>query len=325
MVLAQILIVPFAVISLILLRRDRFRRAVQTITVGLILILIVGLVPLGFSTGAPLFMLFLMPITLTGLLSPRRDLLLISGLSIGVVAAIPMLEQTTPPLAGFAPLTGDMTIPLVGTFFLLVGMLSLLLDRFGGALRVALQTALTREQMLDQLRASLESTVVERTAALRDALKDVEQRETQLAHTLTNLRASQDTIQELSAPVIPVLTGVLVAPLVGALDSARAATFTANLLSAVERLRTRHVIFDITGVPVVDTQVAQTLIRTADATQLLGAGVLLVGIRPEVAQTMVALNISLGAIATYPDLQKAVESLLQRNGWRRTDPHRPIT
>jgi len=78
------------------------------------------------------------------------------------------------------------------------------------------------------------------------------------------------------------------------------------------------VIFDITGVPIVDTHVAQVLIQTTSALRLLGASVLLVGIHPEVAQTMVALNIDLGAVVTYADLREAIESLLPHNGWRRS-------
>jgi rsbT co-antagonist protein RsbR len=109
-----------------------------------------------------------------------------------------------------------------------------------------------------------------------------------------------------------------VAPLVGALDGARAAILTGNLLSAVEQQHTRYVIFDITGVPIVDTHVAQVLIQTTSALRLLGAEVLLVGIRPEVAQTMVALNIDFGAVVTCADLREAIESLLPRNGWRRS-------
>jgi rsbT co-antagonist protein RsbR len=78
----------------------------------------------------------------------------------------------------------------------------------------------------------------------------------------------------------------------------------------VERERARHVIFDITGVPIVDTHVAQVLIQTTMAVRLLGADTLLVGIRPEVAQTLVALNVDLGGLRTYPNLREAVGALL---------------
>jgi anti-anti-sigma factor len=130
-----------------------------------------------------------------------------------------------------------------------------------------------------------------------------------LAQTLDDLRASQETLRELSAPIIPVLPGVLVAPLIGALDSTRAAVLTSNILRMVQSHQARYVIIDITGVPFVDTHVAGILMRAAAAVRLLGAQVWLVGIRPEVAQTIVILGIDLQTISTHPDLQAAVTLL----------------
>lgn len=148
----------------------------------------------------------------------------------------------------------------------------------------------------------------QQTAALSEALDVVAEREAALAATIAELRASEAAVQELSAPILPILPGVLVAPLIGALDSGRAALFAHNLLDAIERQRARRVIFDITGVPVVDTQVARTLLQAATAAGLLGAQVALVGIRPEVAQTLVTLGVGLEAMTPYADLQEAVRA-----------------
>jgi rsbT co-antagonist protein RsbR len=148
----------------------------------------------------------------------------------------------------------------------------------------------------------------QQTVALSEALGAVAEREAALAATIAELRASEAAVQELSAPILPILPGVLVAPLIGALDSGRAALFAHNLLDAIERQRARHVIFDITGVPVVDTQVARTLLQAATAAGLLGAQVALVGIRPEVAQTLVTLGVGLEAMTPYADLQEAVRA-----------------
>jgi rsbT co-antagonist protein RsbR len=82
--------------------------------------------------------------------------------------------------------------------------------------------------------------------------------------------------------------------------------------------RARWAIFDITGVPVIDTQVAQTLLQAASAADLLGTQVLLVGIRPEAAQTLVSLNVHFGTMTTYANLQEALRALLSHrsnNGW----------
>lgn len=158
------------------------------------------------------------------------------------------------------------------------------------------------------MRDSLEATVNERTAGLQEALRTVEQREAQLQQVLADLQASQATIRELSAPVLPVLPGVLIAPLVGAIDESRATVFVTNVLRAVERERAQQVIFDVTGVPLIDTQVARMILQAADAVRLLGAQVILVGIRPEVAQTVVGLGVALD-MKTYADLQQAIHAL----------------
>jgi rsbT co-antagonist protein RsbR len=146
------------------------------------------------------------------------------------------------------------------------------------------------------------------TTALAEALSTVAEREAALAGTVAELQASETTVRELSAPILPILPGVLVAPLVGTLDSRRAALFARNLLDAIERQHANRVIFDITGVPVVDSQVAQTLLQAAAAAGLLGAQVALVGIRPEVAQTLVALGVALETMTPYSDLQEAVRA-----------------
>jgi anti-anti-sigma factor len=95
-------------------------------------------------------------------------------------------------------------------------------------------------------------------------------------------------------------------PLVGGIDSARAALLMDSLLGAIERQRARTVILDVTGVPLVDTHVAQVLLRAAAAARLLGAEPVLVGLRPELAQTIVGLGVDLSGLTTQADLQSGV-------------------
>ena len=305
-------------IGLALLRRGRFMYAVSIAIAALLISNTILLIPKGLNSNWIYMFVFAYPITFAGLLAGRRVLWLTTGLSIICLFGIGFLGQAAPTLVGYDAPGAMFSASIVVIFTLIIGFLGLAYDRFGSALHDALQISLEREQELEHVRESQELIITERTAALQHALQDVEQRESHLTQTLSELRASQQVVQELSAPVIPVLAGVLVAPLVGALDGARASMLTGNLLSAVEQQHTRYVIFDITGVPIVDTHVAQVLIQTTNALRLLGASVLLVGIRPEVAQTMVALNIDLGAVVTYADLREAIESLLPHNGWRRS-------
>jgi rsbT co-antagonist protein RsbR len=98
-------------------------------------------------------------------------------------------------------------------------------------------------------------------------------------------------------------------PLIGALDSMRLQHLQEQALRALERTRARSLLLDITGVPVVDSQVAQGLLIVVNAARLLGAEVLLVGIRPEVAQTIVGLGLHLPGMRTYSDLQAALAHL----------------
>jgi rsbT co-antagonist protein RsbR len=122
----------------------------------------------------------------------------------------------------------------------------------------------------------------------------------------------------LSSPVVPLLEGILVMPLVGVIDTERAALLLSTLLTATERHRASMVIVDVTGVPIVDTQVARVLLEAASAIRLLGAQTVLVGLRPELAQTIVGLGLDLTSLVTRADLQSAVSYALQQGQHRRS-------
>lgn len=117
-------------------------------------------------------------------------------------------------------------------------------------------------------------------------------------------------LQELSASLIPVFDKISVMPLVGTIDTERAKLIMENLLEGVVKHRAEVVLLDITGVPVVDTMVAHHIIQAADAVRLVGAKCMLVGIRPEIAQTIVTLGINLNEFATASTLQRGVEQAL---------------
>ncbi|RLQ93171.1 RsbT co-antagonist protein RsbRA [Falsibacillus albus] len=118
-------------------------------------------------------------------------------------------------------------------------------------------------------------------------------------------------LQELSAPLIPVVEKISVLPLVGTIDTERAKLIMENLLTGVVKHRAEVVLIDITGVPVVDTMVAHHIIQAAGAVRLVGAKCMLVGIRPEIAQTIVNLGINLNEIITTSTLRKGIEAALE--------------
>lgn len=118
-------------------------------------------------------------------------------------------------------------------------------------------------------------------------------------------------LQELSASLIPVFDKISVMPLVGTIDTERAKLIMENLLEGVVKQRAEVVLIDITGVPVVDTMVAHHIIQAADAVRLVGAKCMLVGIRPEIAQTIVALGIDLEEFITTSTLRRGMQKALQ--------------
>jgi anti-anti-sigma regulatory factor len=121
-----------------------------------------------------------------------------------------------------------------------------------------------------------------------------------------------ETVRELSTPVIPVHDGVLVLPLVGMIDTSRSAQVMESLLNAIQKERAQVVIIDITGVPTVDTGVANHLIRSTRAAALLGAMCVLVGVAPAVAQTLVQIGVDFGDLVTRSDLQAGIAYALDR-------------
>src|SRR4051794_17997741 len=120
----------------------------------------------------------------------------------------------------------------------------------------------------------------------------------------------QEELLELSTPVVKLWDGILAVPLIGTLDSARTQSVMESLLQALVDTESAHAIIDITGVPAVDTQVAQHLLKTVVAARLMGAECVISGMRPQIAQTVVDLGIEFGDIATKSSLADALRLTL---------------
>ena len=124
----------------------------------------------------------------------------------------------------------------------------------------------------------------------------------------------QEELMELSTPVVKLWEGILALPIIGTLDSARTQVVMESLLSAVVQTNSRFAIIDITGVPTVDTLVAQHLLKTITAARLMGAECIISGVRPQIAQTIVHLGIDLANVVTKAKLSDAFALALQRTG-----------
>jgi rsbT co-antagonist protein RsbR len=125
------------------------------------------------------------------------------------------------------------------------------------------------------------------------------------------LRQQQEML-ELSTPVVELWTGILALPLIGTLDSARTQIVMQNLLEAIVAKEADLAIIDITGVPTVDTLVAQHLLKTVAAARLMGAECIISGIRPQIAQTIIHLGVDLGSVITKANMADALRLALRK-------------
>lgn len=130
------------------------------------------------------------------------------------------------------------------------------------------------------------------------------------------IRRQQDEMLELSTPVVKLWEGILALPLIGTLDSARTQVVMENLLHKIVETGSSYAIIDITGVPLVDTLVAQHLLKTVSAARLMGADCIISGIRPQIAQTIVHLGVSLTDVVTKANMADAFALALDRIGFR---------
>jgi rsbT co-antagonist protein RsbR len=186
-------------------------------------------------------------------------------------------------------------------------------------LRAQISSALQRALILrerEEAKATLEKAYaeVERQVAERTAELEQEQAES-LRLQQEVIEAQQRAIRELSTPIIPMLEGVIVMPLIGSIDAMRARDVTRSLLAGIREHRTRVVILDITGVPIVDSGVAAYLNKTIQAARLKGARTIVTGISEAVAETIVDLGIDWSGIETLSDLQTGLRAAIAETGW----------
>jgi anti-anti-sigma factor len=167
------------------------------------------------------------------------------------------------------------------------------------------QLALAFNQMAAAL-AHEHDQVEKQQRALSERNRELERAFVEIQSANQARDAMRTTIVNLSVPVLPILSDVIHVPLVGEIDQERASILIERVLRGVETYRARQVILDVTGVPLIDSQVAQWLIHVIDAARLLGATSVLVGVAPEVAQALVTSGIDMSSVRVQSDLRSAV-------------------
>jgi rsbT co-antagonist protein RsbR len=132
------------------------------------------------------------------------------------------------------------------------------------------------------------------------------------------IRQQQEAIRELSTPVLQVRERLLILPIIGIIDPQRARQLTEQLLRGIRANRAKVVVIDITGVPAVDSSVANHLVQTVDASRLMGATVIVTGLSSEIAQTLVTIGVDLAKMKTVGDLQGGIEEAERLLGYKVT-------
>jgi anti-anti-sigma regulatory factor len=290
--IAPVLLLSFALYAF---RRSRYAEILVYADLTLINVLLAIADPISGGLGGETWVLFqlLPPLAILIVRRPRAAVIMV------VVSALCLATSALAQLTGviavhFSASTAALHRGLVHQLLVLI-VLSLAASWIGAGERRALVAAIRANEQKGQLNRELSQR-----------LDDLRARDEQIRQQQAQEQQLRQTILELSSPVLPILDGVVLLPLVGAIDSARTQEMQCALLTGIERHRARIVVFDVTGVPLVDTAVAQAILQAAGAAQLLGAQPILVGIRPEVAQTIVGLGIDLQRIVVQANLQAGV-------------------
>lgn len=302
--------------ALVVLRRGMFYQSVSVATLGFLCSHGLNTLLIGTVGGATL-LLYQMPNLIAGQLGSRRLLWTVAGLSIciGIFAGSLQGLQSAPMANPGGPPPGAMNNAGSGlqiAFFVVITLvIAICFDQFGSTTRESITSMLSTQAELEHTRDSLEVAVGERTAELQEALDATRAQAAEQARLLEENKAQRLIIRDLSVPALPVSEHILVMPLVGTLDEQRLQMVQEQSLRSITQSRAKYLLLDITGVPIVDTQIAQGLMATVASAKLLGAEAVLVGIRPEVAQTIVSIGIRLEGVRTFSTLYSAISHVEQ--------------
>ena len=139
------------------------------------------------------------------------------------------------------------------------------------------------------------------------------------------IRQQQKAIRELSTPVLQVRERLLILPIIGVIDSQRAPQLTEQLLHGIRNNRAKVVVVDVTGVPAIDSAVANHLVQAVEASRLMGASVIITGLSAEIAQTLVTIGVDLSKMNAVVDLQGGIEEAERLLGYKVTKVEQPAT
>ena len=279
--------------------------------------ILVSMATIGITTSAffnpdeyaiPIFLLI--PILIaTAVFRPVGIVVTLIGVlaGMGSISIMPLAEELNTQRTTILVTVGLMALFMAGVGVLISKSNLYILRR----LHIEVKRVEQANASIQTLNEELDRRVQMQTAALQRIVEDLEQQTQYQNQLLKEIAEQREVIRELSLPLLPIGREVLVAPLIGALDQERMQQLQSHVLKRVERMHARLLILDVTGVPLIDSQVAQGLINLSQGLRLLGANVALVGVRPEVAQTIVTLGVRLQDVEVFSDLGSALQRVVR--------------
>lgn len=310
------LIVPLLIATgvLYLLRSTRYAELAVYIdlTLGVLLLAIAD--PISQILVGDTWALFQLvpPIAILILRKPRTAIIMV------VITAVLLLASALVLMTGLMPaviiLPQAALIRGLAYQVLVLIMLAFVVNRISaGEQRALAQSARARRLLHEELAATrlLAEEKELLNARLVQQLAELSERDQQISRQQDKEARLQQTIQTLSNPVIPIFEGIILMPLVGVIQAERAEQLQRGLLQGIEHHQARIAILDVTGVAIIDREAALAILQAATAARLIGAQPMLVGIRPEVAQTLVGLGIDLQQLTTQANLQAGVTNAIK--------------
>jgi rsbT co-antagonist protein RsbR len=306
--IAGFAVLPFYALAYWLGRHGQVRLGTYLTLAVLLLIMLAATYELGIghATLVGFAMLTVTGVVLLGIQSALFATL-VSAIAYAALGVMQRAGNLPRPLPSGETVAADTITIVFGLFAVsvLVWLSRRETERALHQVRRAQDQAQRYTEQLGTIQGQLERQVEERTQDLRSFAE-------QLQISLDEQQRLWETVQRISIPIVPVHEGIIVMPLVGHIDAHRAERMVDDLLLAIEEEKAKLAIIDITGVPVVDSQVASTLIQAVNAAKLMGAESVLVGIRPEVADTVIRLGLDLSGMTIQRDLQAGVNYAMAR-------------
>jgi rsbT co-antagonist protein RsbR len=310
--LIELLVTGFYIALAWAARREHSRHSGMLLVVSTLVITIMWCV-LGAGLSGTTPMLLFIVVALASMVLRDRDNIIVGVLCIGAVGVLGLLT-----VRGWvvAPREVAVTVgSIVNTavlYGLMLGFISFLGFTNARSHSRALVQLAEQANSVDAQNKQLvaQSVLVQQQGVdLERQHAELNARTSQLQQALDEVQRTTHTLHSVQNPLVPIADGVLVMPLVGTFDSARTSQFIERLLQGVEQRGAHTVVLDVTGLPTIDSDAAHMLLQSTQAVRLLGTQLVMVGMTPNVAQTIVGLGLDLRAIRIERDLQSAVLSL----------------